>query len=63
MAETNNQSTMSSSHDQRFTRTEVADAIKNSTATPLFVADGTALEIGTKIRALGNKQISVVVLS
>lgn len=63
MSESNKQSMQSSAHPERFSLLEVTDAIKKSAATPIMVADGTALEIGTKIRALGNKQISVVVLA
>lgn len=42
--------------------TDITDAMKKSAATPIFVAEGTALEVGTQIRSLGNKQVSVVVL-
>lgn len=63
MAQSNTQTKQSTAQHERFTLTEITDAIKKSSATPLFVADGTAVEIGAKIRALGNKQISVVVLA
>lgn len=61
MAQETNQ--QDAAQSERLTLYEVAEAIKNSSATPIFVADGEAMEIGTAIRALGRKQISVVVLA
>ena len=62
MAQTTDQEE-SVAQTERLTLYQVADAIKKSSATPIFVADGEAMEIGTAIRALGRKQISVVVLA
>lgn len=61
MAQETNQ--QDAAQSERLTLYEVAEAIKKSSATPIFVADGEAMEIGTAIRALGRKQISVVVLA
>lgn len=63
MAQSNTEIIASTARNERFTLPEIVNAIKMSSATPIMVADGNAMEIGTKIRALGNKQISVVVLA
>ena len=53
----------SAAQHERFSASEIANAIQMSSAVPIFVADGTAIELGAKIRALGSKKISVVVLA
>lgn len=63
MAQSDDQQDDNAVQTERLTLYEVAEAIKKSHATPILVADGDAMEIGTAIRALGRKQISVVVLT
>ena len=51
------------SHSERLTQTDAIAAIKKSKARPLMMETGTAVDMSDRIRKLGNKKITIVVLS
>lgn len=63
MANTANTSLMSSGHHERFHQNDVIQAIKDAKAKPLFIADGTGIELADMLKKYGSKQLSIVVLT
>ena len=54
---------ISSAHHERFHQNDAIKAIKDAKAKPLFIADGTAIELADMLKKYGNKQLSIVVLT